>query len=342
MKNITVLGGGLVGATIARDLSARHRVTILDIKGHPSVDLSKDFTQHIRHADLVINALPGSLGYSALQTVIRAGKNCVDISFFEEDPFSLDALAKEYGATIAVDCGVAPGMCNMILDYEARFAPVHSYVCTVGGLPVVRTLPFQYKAPYSPSDVIEFYLRPARIKMNGKREVVPALSDIALENTCVGTLESFNTDGLRTLLTTMTDVESMRERTYRYPGTAQLINTLKDAGFFDREAIQMTTEVLRRAWKLEPGEDEFTIMKVLINDTIEWRLYDKRVGEDSSMARVTGFTCNAVAELMLSGAVGTPGIHAPEKIAAQENNFEFILEYARERDVIYTRRENTA
>jgi lysine 6-dehydrogenase len=210
MKKITVLGGGLVGRTIASDIQQSIAdVKVLDSRelhlGVPSfvVDLSQDFTEHIQDADLVVNALPGFLGYSALQTIIRAKKHCVDISFFEEDPFTLDALAKENGVIVAVDCGVAPGMCNMILGYESTRFKVSDYVCTVGGLPVKRTLPFQYKAPYSPSDVIEFYMRPARIKVNGKTMIVPALSDIFLEETAVGTLQSFNTDGLRTLLTTM-------------------------------------------------------------------------------------------------------------------------------------------
>ena len=352
MNKIVVLGGGLVGRTIASDIQQNIAdVTVLDSRelhyGFPSavVDLSTDFSQHIKTADLVVNALPGFLGYSALQTVIKAQKNCVDISFFDKDPFTLDALAKENGVVVAVDCGVAPGMCNMILGYESvSLVQTWDYVCTVGGLPVKRTLPFQYKAPYSPSDVIEFYMRPARIKVNGKRDIVSALSDIAIEHTEVGSLESFNTDGLRTLLTTMPNVDSMKERTYRYPGHAQLISTLKDAGFFEKSVMESTEKVLRKAWKLEPHEEEFTIMKVVIHgdaglhcETIEYNLLDRGSVTDSSMARSTGFTCNAVVDLIDKGNLSAPGVHAPEQIGMNQKNFESILHYLKQRNVIYTR-----
>src|SRR5690606_33720977 len=114
--------------------------------------------QLVAEYDMVVGALPGFMGFEALRQVILAGKNVVDIAFFPEDPFRLDALAKEHGVTAIVDCGVAPGMSNLFAGYHAaQWAEMETFECYVGGLPRVRTWPFEYKAPFSPIDVIEEY-----------------------------------------------------------------------------------------------------------------------------------------------------------------------------------------
>ena len=197
----------------------------------------------VRDADLVIGAVPGFMGFATLKAVIEAGKNVVDISFFDEDPFELDALATANGVTAVMDCGVAPGLSNMVLGYHAARMTVESFRCMVGGLPVKRSWPWQYKAPFSPIDVLEEYTRPARLVENGEVVVKPALSDPQLvEIEPVGTLEAFNTDGLRTLLVTMS-VPDMAEKTLRYPGHIDMVRVLRDNGFLDKEPVDVRRHV---------------------------------------------------------------------------------------------------
>ncbi|HZG00514.1 MAG TPA: saccharopine dehydrogenase C-terminal domain-containing protein, partial [Chitinophagales bacterium] len=180
MKNVTVLGSGMVGRTIAKDLATRYKVTVADLHQgnldllHSGVekiktDLSKaeNVEDAVRNADLVIGAVPGFMGYRTLETVIQAGKNIVDISFFPEHALDLDALAKKQNVTAVVDCGVAPGMDNVLYGFHYHRMEVRSFTCMVGGLPRERALPFQYKAPFSPIDVLEEYTRPARLMENG-------------------------------------------------------------------------------------------------------------------------------------------------------------------------------
>jgi len=126
----------------------------------------------------------------------------VDIAFFGEDPFLLDTLARSKDVTAVVDCGVAPGLCNIVVGYvETRLDFIDRYVCYVGGLPKVRKWPYEYKAVFSPKDVLEEYTRPARFVEFGHQVVKPALTDIELlDFPRVGTLEAFNTDGLRSLI----------------------------------------------------------------------------------------------------------------------------------------------
>jgi saccharopine dehydrogenase-like NADP-dependent oxidoreductase len=221
---------------------------------------SAAFLPAISDAGLVISAVPGFMGSNMLRAVIEAGKDVVDISFSPEDPFLLDELAQSRGVTAVVDCGVAPGLCNIIAGYVyEQLERTERYICYVGGLPQVRQRPYEYKAVFSPVDVLEEYTRPARLMENGQQVVRPALSGVELlDLPGVGTLEAFNTDGLRTLLRTL-KIPSMREKTLRYPGHADLMRVFRDSGFFgtaplevDGQRIQpiaLTARLLFEQWR---------------------------------------------------------------------------------------------
>ena len=286
---IVVLGAGMVGSAIAADLCREHQVVSVDAdrKRVEALAARHPLTAHvadladagevrrvIADADLVIGAVPGFMGYATLRTVIEAGKNVVDISFFDEDPFTLDALAQERGVTAVMDCGVAPGLSNMILGYHAKCMSVAEFRCLVGGLPAKRSWPWQYKAPFSPIDVLEEYTRPARLVEDGRIVTKPALSDSELvEVEPIGTLEAFNTDGLRTLLKTVS-VPNMAEKTLRYPGHIEYVRVLRESGFLDTEPvnvggvavrpIDMAAALLFPRWRLEEGEEEFTAMQIAV------------------------------------------------------------------------------
>jgi lysine 6-dehydrogenase len=315
----------------------------------------------VRDADLVVGAVPGYLGYATLRTVISSGKDVVDISFFNEDPFTLHELAVNQGVTAIMDCGVAPGLSNLILGYHYPRMAVASFHCLVGGLPVRRSWPYEYKAPFSPIDVLEEYTRPARVMEHGQIVIKPALSDSEyVEIEPVGTLEAFNTDGLRTLLETL-PVPDMVEKTLRYPGHIGLMRALRESGFFGKDAIQVGTALVRpldvtaallfRQWQLEPGEPEFTAMQVTVRGREDgqpkeyvYQLFDRTDPQTgtSSMARTTGYTCTAVARLLLAGQFNHPGVYAPETVGATEDCFERVLTDLRAHRVIVTRSERNS
>ena len=209
MKKIVVLGAGLVGKAIAVDLAKSFNVTAVDIYSSrfeklqeykhiktKVADLSDDeeLNNTIKDFDLVIGALPGFMGFNIVKKVIQAGKNIIDISFFREDPFELDQLAKENNVTAIIDAGVAPGMGNLILGYHNSKMDITSYKCYGGGLPFKREWPFEYKAVFSPMDVLEEYIRPARYVLNGELVVREALSEAEIGHfEPVGSLEAWNT-----------------------------------------------------------------------------------------------------------------------------------------------------
>jgi len=291
-----------------------------------------------------------------VKTVIEAGKNIVDISFFPEDSFLLDELAKKHHVTVVTDCGVAPGMSNLILGYHHKRMKIDTYECLVGGLPVVREWPYEYKAVFSPIDVIEEYIRPARYVQNGAVVVKEALSDPELIHfDGIGTLESWNSDGLRSLIKTIPGVPNMIEKTLRYPGCIEYLRVLRESGFFSYEEIDVkgvkirpidvTAKLLFPKWKLKPGEQEFTIMRVRVigEENGKQKAYEYNVLDRTdlntntlSMARTTGYTCTAAVELVLNGSYTRKGISPPEFVGEDEKCFKFILQYLKERNVTYT------
>lgn len=372
-KKIIVLGAGRVGSAIARDLSEDFEIMAVDINAEALARLEKNFgintqkadvsnaatlTSLVKDYDLVVGAVPGFMGFQTVRNVIRAGKNMVDISFFPQDPFRLHEEAEKNDVSVAIDCGVAPGMSNIFLGYYDEVMDVKKYECLVGGLPKIREWPFEYKAVFSPMDVIEEYIRPARYVENGQEVVRPALSDAELVNfNEIGTLEAWNSDGLRTLLHTV-KVPNMVEKTLRYPGTISYLKMLRETGFFSYDEIEvngknirpidLTARLLFDQWKLEPGEEDFTVMRVEIegtrkdghDETVVYDMLDRYDSETgiTSMARTTGYTCTAIARLMLAGNINEKGIVPPEYAGRNETNFKFILDELARRGIVYKKR----
>ena len=237
---------------------------------------------------------------------------------------------------------------------------IEKFYYEVGGLPKERLLPFQYKSSFSPCDVIEEYTRPARFIENGNLVIKPACSDLELVNyKNVGTLESFNSDGLRSLIQTMNHIPDMKEKTLRYPGHINLIEALKTSGFFDKNPVNIngnkitpfdfTSEILFNTWKSNPGDDEFTVMKVIITGTqngvkkeITYNLYSEYDYKEnlSSMARTTGFTATATADMILNNLFTEKGIFPPELIGRHPVCFNYVLNYLKERNINYEKSEN--
>ncbi|HHS14226.1 MAG TPA: saccharopine dehydrogenase [bacterium] len=373
MKSITLLGCGMVGTAMAADLAQTYHVLAADqsedalkrLVKKASVeavraDLSnpKIIDELIKKADLVVGAVPGYMGFQTMKRVLESGKNMVDIAFFDEDPFLLDKIARKNHVTAVVDCGVAPGISNLILGYHAGQMELDSFECLVGGLPVIRSRPYEYKAPFSPIDVLEEYTRPARLKENGKVVTRPALSEPELvEFPALGTLEAFNTDGLRSLLKTQS-VPNMKEKTLRYPGHIEIMRVIRETGFLSKEPVDvmghsirpldLTTRLLFPLWKLGDSEPEFTVMRIIligrqanVIKKIRYDLldrYDAKTGF-SSMARTTGYSCTAAAHLILNGDYSREGISPPEFIGTEPGCFEKMMAYQEARNIHYVRTE---
>jgi lysine 6-dehydrogenase len=366
---IVVLGGGRVGGAIVRDLVAEDDFSVLVVDVDPVrlerltevgadgviADLSQPSTvsKAVQDADLVVGAVPGFLGYRTAKEVLKAGRPMVDISFFPEDAFGLEDLAEAAGVPFVFDCGIAPGLSNLILGrLEASLDSTHSFHCLVGGLPVERNWPWEYKALFSPGDVIEAYTRPARLRREGVERTQPALSEVELvEFPGLGSLEAFNTDGLRSLLRTC-ETPNMVEKTLRYPGHAVRMRILREAGFFSTEEIRaasgtvkprdVTEALLFNAWHFEEGEPDLTVMRIVAEGTLDGKRirhtynlldYYNTDTETSSMARTVGYTCTAMVRVLASGLWTKPGLTPPEIVGRDETCFAAVMDHLAKRSI---------
>jgi saccharopine dehydrogenase-like NADP-dependent oxidoreductase len=391
MPSVLVLGAGMVGSVMAADLAMDCDVTIADARPGAlaaaakragamagarrvvtrEADLSSAaaLRELVKPFDLVCGALSSKIGFQTLRTVIEAGKNYCDISFFAEDALELDGLAKQHGVTAVVDCGVAPGMSNMITGAEvARLeragGRAESVAIYVGGLPRERRWPFQYKAGFAPSDVIEEYTRPVRLVEGGRVVMKEALTEPEwLDFAQLGTLEAVNTDGLRSLAVTL-KVPNMKEKTLRYPGHYDLMRVFQHTGLFSEEAIEVrgedgqmrkvrprdvTAAVMFPKWTYGPGEEDLTVMRIIVEGVdgsgsragAAWTLLDfyDRASGATSMSRTTALPCTAVARMILAGRIAERGVLPPEMLGAKAGVLEEVVAVMKGKGIGYSRRE---
>jgi lysine 6-dehydrogenase len=313
----------------------------LDVAKHNRlVKTLKDF-------DLAMGFLPGKLGYRLAEACIDARSDLVDVSYMAENPSTLNDNAAEAGVKIIPDCGLAPGISNILVGHAAgKLDKVQTVSIMVGGLPEKPVPPLGYIITWSPENLIDEYTRKAKIVKNGELVEVEALSGLEeVEFPNVGTLEAFYTDGLRTLPQTFKNVEDMWEKTLRYPGHAEKIGLLKALGFFDEEQIRVdgvslpprkiTVKVFERKLR-NPEIKDIVAMKIEVsgirnNKHVRYAYhlldrYDENRGI-TAMARTTAYPASIIAQLVLKKAIKEKGIVPPERLGMSE---EFLFTFLNE------------
>lgn len=359
------MGAGSVGKAIAYDLY--ERVTGSDLilidkcreclqdaskfigkseMRHAEIEGEDDIYRVIKDVDVAVNALPGRFGKASWLAAIRAGVDLVDVSYAPEDPTQYNVQAADAGVTIVPDTGVAPGLSNIMAGRAyAQLDDVKELKIYVGGIPERPIPPLGYLVTWSPEDLIEEYIRPARVINSGRVMEKPAISELEkIFIPGVGELEAFLTDGLRTLLKTLKDVEVMEEKTLRWPGHAEKIELLKVLGYLDRDPLDLNgsnispAQVTVKLWRerLSGDSRDMVVLRVLAigrvsldNVEIEYRMvdrYDETTGF-SAVARTTGFTATGVLKLITEGSIPGPGVVPPEVIGMDESLFSSLAEW---------------
>jgi len=303
--------------------------------------------------DLALGALPGDYGYAALKAAVEAGVDMVDVSFTPEDPTRLDEAAKEKGVTVVPDCGVAPGLSNILVGYGAsRLDTVEKAHVMVGGIPEEPVPPLGYTVTWSAEGLVDEYVRDVRIVEGGETVVVPALSGLEeMTFPGVGVLEAFYTDGLRTLADSLPGVDEMWEKTLRYPGHVEKVRLLRDLGFFSDEPVKVkgrpvsprlaTARLLERSlWMPEVGD--LLAMQITVQGTAAgkqhgyvFRVLDRydHEGGVSAMARTTGYTAAIVAGMLAKGEIGGDGVVPPERLGMDQEFTKRLLSELKKRGI---------
>jgi saccharopine dehydrogenase-like NADP-dependent oxidoreductase len=312
----------------------------------------RKLTHTLKKFDLVVGALPGRLGYRLVKTCIGVGVDGVDVSYMPENPLTLHRDAVKAGVTIIPDCGLAPGLSNLLVGRAVSQLDEIEYVhIAVGGLPVKRTPPLDHVMTWCVEDFIDEYARKVRIVERGKVVEVEALSGLEeVDLPGIGKLEAFYTDGLRTLLHTIR-AESMWEKTLRYPGHAKKMKLLKELGFFDEKPLKvddvrlpprrLTARLLDKKLR-RPGLGDVVALNVDVGGRRRgtkirhfYRLidrYDKERGI-TAMARTTAYTASVIAQLVAGKFVREDGVIPLEKLGMKPMIFDRIMAELEERGI---------
>jgi len=319
MVRICVLGGGLVGRFVACTLHERgHHVMVIDAEPLQNLPAGINCVQSFVNAetisetvsgfDVIVNCLPGRIGHAVREPLLSIeGASVADLAFTAEDPRMYDGLAKETGSRMIYDVGIAPGLSNaLLMAAQTESGPLDSARIWVGGNPQEPDEEWSYMAPFSPSDVIEEYTRPARIRRGGELRTESALSErhpVTVPG--YGQMEAFLTDGVRSLLDTI-DCEELVEYTVRWPGHIQ---RYLDGDYSEEDLIE--------AWTFNPQRPEFTWLAVEVrsqNETQRWDVIDEGKEGWSSMARTTGLVTVEVAEILAENLIPESGVMPPERL----------------------------
>ncbi|MAV44284.1 MAG: hypothetical protein CMA30_07410 [Euryarchaeota archaeon] len=342
MTKIFTLGCGLVGKFVARKLvEDGNTVTVIDLEIPDDIAQLKniiplegdvfEIIDSIPKNQIIVNMLPGRIGDKVRPKLIQNGHQIIDLAFTLEDPVAYEEIAKQNQCVLLWDVGIAPGLSNMLVKKsENEIGDLNKIHIKVGGNPINKDSNWSYMAPFSPSDVIEEYTRPARIIENGEIITVPALSERHLIDVEYhGKMEAFLTDGLRSVLTSISAKE-MKEYTVRWPGHIDK---------WLSEGKHMEESDLLEQWKFDSGKKEFTWLEVVnsnSNGEIRWMVYDCGKDGDSSMARTTGLVTAACTILFLEngplkGCGLENGIHPPENLS--QSSIDYIVQYLRNNGV---------
>ena len=376
MDNITILGCGRVGSAMALDLArdGEFRVTAADRSREALARLAARGI-----ADPVLRPVPGGGGAGsgpgrgpgggrgARPPGLRhraggagGGQARGGHLLLPEDPFLLDDLAREQGLVAVVDAGMAPGCDNIILgDLAREWGTITRFECLVGGLPVVRTWPYEYKAGFSPVDVLEEYTRPSRYVADGRMVVRPALSEAELVD-FPGPRHPGGVQHRRAAHPAAPPCRrrSSRRRPCAIRATRRRCACCGRAGFRTRSPgtwaesgsrpWTSTAALLFPLWEMKEGDEDFTVMRVTVEGLQDGRprrkvfhLLDRfdRAAGTTSMARTTGYTCTAVARLVASGRYRRAGVNPPEYLGREPGCWAFVREELARRGVVFTETE---
>ncbi len=324
---ILVLGGGQQGRVIATDLARAlpsARVTVADLRepvlpelanlGWQVLDAADGtaLSRMIAAHDLVVGALPSRFGFAAMRAAIATRRPMVDVSFAAEDPRTLDAEARAAGVAVVPDCGLAPGLSHLLVGHAATRGLPDEAVIYVGGVARDPSRPYGYVVSWSVEDLLEEYVRPARLVRDGAQVTLPVFSELErIHVEGAGEMEAFLSDGLRTLLATL-PIRDMSERTLRWPGHVEAIRPLVASG--------RLVEELRARCVADPPDDLVALL-VRVRRGARWEragLVDRYdpVGGMSAMARTTALTTAAMARLVAGGLELPAGVQPLELAAA--------------------------
>lgn len=339
MKIIVFGGLGKMGRAIAENLALDFDVTVADLPPSTTVlptgvkfieaDLSirGEFDQLFGDFDLGVCALPSQFGKECVKAAIRTKTNLVDLSFCSENLLEMDDEAKESGVSIIVDAGIAPGLSNLVAGRAMMSCP-NAIQIMVGGVAEDKNEPYGYTVSWSLEDLYEEYTRPSRIRWRGNDATQPALEGMEFigDVAGLGAMEAFFTDGARTLLTNHMEVQTIIEKTLRWPGHIDgILPYLKDKDLFVNHMKE----------KCDHGKPDVLALVVMADDEKVTSVI-RATPDMSAMARSTALSCATFARVLANKVTNKTGILPPEMLSDDYHTYKFVLDEMARHGVLFS------
>jgi lysine 6-dehydrogenase len=352
-----VIGAGMMGSAAAYDLAHNNpdaEVVLADINLERAtqaanaigpnvrplrldVDSRKDVLQALAGCNAAISAVSYSVNYDLSLAAIQAGVHLCDLggnNDVVQKQLTLDGDAKTAGVTIVPNCGLAPGLTNVLAVHGAKqFETLESIHIRVGGLPQNPRPPLFYQLVFSVEGLINEYVEQAEVIRDGKRSYVESMTD--LEEISFpepfGQLEAFNTSGGLSTLAALFDgkVKNLDYKTIRYKGHCEKFKTLLDLGFASNEPVmvgstvktnrELFSDLLRK--KLDHGDKDVVLARTTITGrvrgaekTLVYELIDyyDDATRMTAMMRTTSFPTSIIARFLAEDIITTRGVLPPE------------------------------
>ncbi len=352
-----VLGAGAQGSACALDLARIQgvsRVILGDMDpSHPrdflrphvgkSIELrvidataAGEVRAAMREVDAVACALPYYFNAPMARLAIECGVHFCDLggnTDIVDKQIAMDADAASAGVSVVPDCGLAPGMVNILAQGGIdAMDSVDAVQMFVGGLPQHPHPPLNYQVVYSLEGVLDYYTTPVLVLEEGKVAEKEALTEVESIDfpAPLGKLEAFLTAGGASLMPYRYagTIPSMSYKTLRYPGHAHLVKAMRELGLFGSEPVKV------HGWMVSPrevfiatvgphlqddGGHDLVALRVVVSGTragepatVTYELldfYDEERGV-TAMMRTTGYSLAAVARLQVEGVI-KPGARPP-------------------------------
>lgn len=352
----TVIGAGMMGSAAAYDLARANpddEIVLADINFQQAtqaakaigsnvrplrldVNAQKDILRAIEGSSAVISAVSYSVNYQISKAGIQAGVHVCDLGGNDEvvaRQLTLDADAKQKGVTIIPNCGLAPGLINILaMEGAKELDELESIHLRVGGLPQNPQPPLFYQIAFSVDGLINEYVEKAAVIRNGNLMHIDPMSELEeIEFKEVGKLEAFNTSGGISTLTELLKgrVKNLDYKTIRYRGHCEKFKTLLDLGFATNEPVmvggsvktnrEFFAEMLRK--KLDHGDKDLVVARatitgrkgnaerVLVYEFVDY--YDDTT-KITAMMRTTAFPTSIITQMLAHGIISTRGVLPPE------------------------------
>lgn len=306
---------------------------VIPIKDNPLDQNEELLINFLSRFKLIVDALPATYSYKLLKSSVKTGAGIVSVSFLEEDFMQLNDEAKKSGSILIPDCGAAPGFSHMMSGYSSlKLENTKKVIMKLGAVPKEPVAPFNHSFTWSIDDLMEEYIRPAKIKINGQPKSVNPFDTIEEENIKGIDFHSFITDGVRSFTDSYPDIPTVEERTLRHFGHLDFMRNFKDSGFLTKEIITydgkdivpylFLSKILDKQFSDLPKEDMF-IMHILIENEEERHVHYYQMDYDHisgtfGLVNAVAVTAVECAKFILNNQVTEAGVFPLELLATED------------------------